>query len=64
MADGTNKPEMRVAIGIVRWEDQFLVGPAAMIKLGPGVPNSPAARSSRVKPLIKPSARGPGRNRD
>jgi 8-oxo-dGTP diphosphatase len=26
MADEATKPEMRVAIGIVRWEDQFLVG--------------------------------------
>jgi 8-oxo-dGTP diphosphatase len=26
MADGVNKPELRVAIGIVRWEDQFLIG--------------------------------------
>jgi 8-oxo-dGTP diphosphatase len=26
MAGEATKPEMRVAIGIVRWEDQFLVG--------------------------------------
>jgi mutator protein MutT len=26
MAEGNWKPEMRVAIGVVRWEDQFLIG--------------------------------------
>jgi 8-oxo-dGTP diphosphatase len=26
MADGPPKPELQVAIGLVRWDDQFLVG--------------------------------------
>lgn len=44
MADGPTKPEMRVAIGIVRWEDQFLVGARRDDQTWPGRDEFPGGK--------------------
>ncbi|MFO0814679.1 MAG: NUDIX domain-containing protein [Gemmatales bacterium] len=44
MADGPKKPEMLVAIGIVRWEDQFLVGARREDQTWPGRDEFPGGK--------------------